>query len=256
MNNMIKEITSTENKIYKQTKKLLNRSERNKTKLFIAEGQRIVEDSVNAGVAEYLFISENYAGVDYDLPVYRVSDKMFAALSDTETTQGIIAVCKMADYNMEEIDCDTLLVCDGVSDPGNLGTLIRTAECSGVGGVVLLKGTVDPYSPKVVRSTMGSIFRVPVYFAQIQDLKDHLADYAIVATVLDGSKDLYDIEFPEKTAVVVGNEAHGVSNEVVDMAQIRTLIPMCGNSESLNASVAGSVVMYEIFRQKRLKSGY
>lgn len=250
---MIKEITSTENKLYKQTKKLLNRSERNKTKLFIAEGQRIVEDAVAANVAEYIFVSENYDGIVYDLPTYKVSNKMFAALSDTETTQGIIAVCRMVDYNMEEIDCDTLLVCDGVSDPGNLGTLIRTAECSGVGGAVLLKGTVDPYSPKVVRSTMGSIFRVPVYFADVDALDKHLTDYSIVATVLDGSKDLYDIEFPEKTAVVVGNEAHGVSKEVADMAQIRTLIPMCGNSESLNASVAGSVVMYEIFRQKRLK---
>ena len=250
---MIKEITSTENKIYKQTKKLLSRSERNKTKLFIAEGQRIVEDAVSANVAEYIFVSDNYSGTEYDLPVYKVSDKMFAALSDTETTQGIIAVCRMTDYNIEETACDTLLVCDGVSDPGNLGTLIRTAECSGVGGVVLLKGTVDPYSPKVVRSTMGSVFRVPLYFAQVQDLATHLSDYDIVATVLDGSKDLYDIEFPEKTAVVVGNEAHGVSKEVADMAQIRTLIPMCGNSESLNASVAGSIVMYEILRQKRLK---
>ena len=125
---MIKEITSTENKIYKQTKKLLNRSERNKTKLFIAEGQRIVEDAVSANVAEYIFVSDNYSGTEYDLPVYKVSDKMFAALSDTETTQGIIAVCRMTDYNIEETACDTLLVCDGVSDPGNLGTLIRTAE--------------------------------------------------------------------------------------------------------------------------------
>lgn len=250
---MIKEITSTENKIYKQTKKLLNRSERYKAKLFMAEGQRIVEDAVNAGIAEYIFVSQNYKGVEYDLPVYRVSDKMFSALSDTETTQGILAVCKMVYYNIEEINCDTLLVCDGVSDPGNMGTLIRTAECSGVGGVILLKGSVDPYSPKVVRSTMGSIFRLPVYFAQADDLNKHLKEYAIVATVLDGSVDLYDIKFPEKTAVVVGNEAHGVSKKVADMAKIRTLIPMCGNSESLNASVAGSIVMYEILRQKRIK---
>lgn len=250
---MIKEITSTENKIYKQTKKLLNRSERYKAKLFMAEGQRIVEDAVIAGIAEYIFVSQNYNGVEYDLPVYRVSDKMFSALSDTETTQGILAVCKMVYYNMEEINCDTLLICDGVSDPGNMGTLIRTAECSGVGGVILLKGSVDPYSPKVVRSTMGSIFRLPVYFAQADDLNKHLKEYAIVATVLDGSVDLYDIKFPEKTAVVVGNEAHGVSKEVADMAKIRTLIPMCGNSESLNASVAGSIVMYEILRQKRIK---
>lgn len=253
MNDMIKEITSTENKIYKQTKKLLNRAERSKTKLFIAEGQRIVEDAVSAAVAEYIFVSQNYGGKEYNLPTYRVSEKMFSALSDTETTQGILAVCKMTDYTMDKIDCNTLLVCDGVSDPGNLGTLIRTAECSGVGGVILLKGTVDPYSPKVVRSTMGSVFRVPVYFAAVSDLAEYLSDYSIVATVLDGSSDLYNIEFPKKVAVVVGNEARGVSREVASMAQIRALIPMCGNAESLNASVAGSIVMYEILRQKRLK---
>lgn len=248
---MIKEITSTENKLYKQTKKLLNRAERLKTKLFIAEGQRITEDAVKSNSAEYIFVSQNYLGMDYGLPTYRVSDKMFSALSDTQTTQGIIAVCKMSHYDIEDISCDTILVCDGVSDPGNLGTLIRTAECSGVGGVVILKGTADPYSPKVVRSTMGSIFRMPLYFAQAEDLKKSLEDYSIVATVLDGSKNLYDIKFPKKAAVVVGNEAHGVSCEVADMADIRTLIPMCGESESLNASVAGSIVMYEIFRQKR-----
>lgn len=250
---MIKEITSSENKIYKQTRKLLNRSERYKTSLFVAEGQRIVEDAVAANAVEYIFVSQNYDGTVYDLPTYRVSDKMFKDLSDTETTQGILAVCRMGVYNIEEITCDTLLVSDGVSDPGNLGTLIRTAECSGVGGVVLLKGTVDPYSPKVVRSTMGSIFRVPLYFAQVQDIEQALKEYSVVATVLDGSKDLYDVDFPEKVAVVVGNEAHGVSKEVADLSQIRVLIPMCGQSESLNASVAGSVVMYEIFRQKRLK---
>ena len=250
---IIKDITSTENKIYKQTKKLLNRSERNKTKLFIAEGQRIVEDAVLSGAVEYIFISDSYDGADYKLPVYRVSGKMFSALSDTETSQGILAVCKMADSDLATIDGDTILVCDGVSDPGNLGTLIRTAECSGVSGVVLLKGTVDPYSPKVVRSTMGSIFRMPLYFAQLEDVSEKLSKYALVAMVLDGSRDLYDIDFPKKTAVIVGNEAHGICKELADIAQIRALIPMCGNSESLNASVAGSVVMYEIFRQKRLK---
>lgn len=250
---MIKDITSTENKIYKQTKKLLNRSERYKTKMYIAEGQRIVDDAVNAGVVQYLFVSQGYTGGEYDLPTYRVNEKLFTALSDTETTQGIIAVCKMKDYNINNIAGDTLLVSDGVSDPGNLGTLIRTAECSGVCGIVLLKGTVDPYSPKVVRSTMGSVFRIPLYFAEVQDIRQHLGDYSLIATMLDGAVDLYDITFPRKTAVVVGNEAHGVSEEIADMSQIRTLIPMCGKAESLNASVAGSVVMYEILRQKRLK---
>ena len=162
---MIKEITSADNKIYKQAKKLLSRSERYKTGLYMAEGRRIVQDAVEAGVVSHIFVSADYDGDIYDVDTYRISDRMFAALSDTETTQGIIAVCKMKSYDLADIDGETLLVSDGVSDPGNLGTLIRTAECAGVTGAVLLKGTVDPYSPKVVRSTMGSVFRLPIYFA-------------------------------------------------------------------------------------------
>lgn len=247
---MIKEITSADNKIYKQAKKLLSRSERYKTGLYIAEGRRIVQDAVEAEAVSHIFVSADYEGEMYDVDTYRISDRMFVALSDTETTQGIIAVCKMKSYNLADINGDTLLVSDGVSDPGNLGTLIRTAECAGVTGIVLLKGTVDPYSPKVVRSTMGSVFRLPIYFAVAEDVKKHLSDYNLAVTVLDGSENLYDITFKGKTAVVVGNEAHGVSPELIQMADIRLRIPMCGNAESLNASVAGSVVMYEIYRQK------
>lgn len=247
---MIKEITSTDNKIYKQAKKLLNRAERYKTGLFLAEGRRIVEDAVLSGAASHIFVSENYDGEMYSLPTYKIGEKMFSALSDTETTQGIIAVCSMKKHELSKISGDTVLVSDGVSDPGNLGTLIRTAECCGVGGVVLLKGTVDPYSPKVVRSTMGSVFRVPLYFAQSDELYIYMKDYNFAVTMLDGSTELFDIKFPQKTAVVVGNEAHGVSDELAKMASVRVFIPMCGNAESLNAAVAGSVVMYEIFRQK------
>lgn len=248
---MIKEISSSENKVFKNTKKLLLRSERYKTGKFIAEGARLAEDAFLSKSAEYIIVSNSYGGEIYDLPAYRISDKMFSALSDTKTTQGIIAVCTMVQSNISAISGDTLLVCDAVSDPGNLGTLIRTAECSGVSGVVLLKGTVDPYSPKVVRSAMGSLFRMPIYFSQIGEVKEKLAGYSLVTTQLDGSSDLYETVFPQKTAVVVGNEAHGISSELSGLSDLRVRIPMLGNAESLNAAVAGSVVMYEIFRQKR-----
>lgn len=247
---MIKEITSADNKIYKQAKKLLSRNERYKTGLFMAEGRRIVEDAVASEAVSHIFVSANYEGELYDIDTYRISERMFAALSDTETTQGIIAVCRMKSYDISQISGETLLVSDGVSDPGNLGTLIRTAECAGVSGVVLLKGTVDPYSPKVVRSTMGSVFRLPIYFAAAKDVKKYLSEYNLAVTVLEGSESLYDITFDGKTAVVVGNEAHGVSREIIQIADIRLRIPMCGNAESLNAAAAGSVVMYEIYRQK------
>ena len=250
---MVKEITSLENKVYKQTKKLLSRADRQKQGRYIAEGKRLVADAVSAGDAEYIFVSRSYKGELYDIDTYIIDDKMFGALSETTTTQGIVAVCKMRPRDIDELCGDTLLIADNVSDPGNLGTLIRTAECSGVDGVVLTKGTVDPYSPKVVRSAMGSIFRMPIYFTDADELKEKLSGYTLVSTLLDGSTDLYETQFPKKTAVVVGNEAHGVSDEVAKMSDIRIKIPMLGGAESLNAAVAGSVVMYEIFRQKNTK---
>ncbi len=250
---MINEIKSTENKIYKQAKKLSQRSERYKTGLFIAEGRRIVEDAVLSKSVNMLFVSSNYNyPVPDDITTYKITDKMFSALSDTCNSQGIIAVCKMPEFNIKDVKGDTLLVCDGVSDPGNMGTLIRTAECSGASGVVVLKGATDPFSPKVVRSTMGSIFRVPVYFAEATDIPKYLKDYNIVVTVLDGSTDLYQTKLSGKIAVVVGNEGDGISQEVIKQSNVRVRIPMEGSAESLNASVAGSLVLYEIYRQKNL----
>ena len=244
--------------MYKQAKKLLGKNERYKTGLFMAEGRRIVEDAVLSKNAEYIFVSENYSGETYGLPTYILTGSMFSGLSDTKTSQGIIAVCKMTPADMGSLQGDMILVCDGVSDPGNLGTLIRTAECSGADGVLILKGTVDPYSPKVVRSTMGSIFRMPLYFADKDEVKN-LKGYKIAVTTLDGSENLYECNLTEKIAVVVGNEAHGADRKLIDCADIKIKIPMQGRAESLNASVAGSVVMYEAYRQKyeeaRGKSG-
>ena len=248
----MKFITSTDNKIYKQTKKLLLKSERDKTGLFIAEGRRIAEEAVQCGVAEYIVVSESFGNFEADIPLYSVTDKMFSAVSETETTQGILAVCKYEKKRIGDIKGHTLIICDKVSDPGNLGTVIRTAEASGVSGILLLKGTVDPYSPKVVRSTMGSIFRMPLYFCEIKDLQN-LSEYDIVATVLNAKESLYEAEFGKNNAIVIGNEAHGVSDEVIKMSKKLIKIPMEGKSESLNASVAGAVVMYEFLRRRGVK---
>lgn len=250
---MITKITSKDNKIYKQAKKLLGKSERYKTGLFLAEGKRIVSDAVSSKAAEYIFVSEDFSGEDFGLPTYVLNNSMFSELSDTKTSQGIIAVCRM---NFADINCisgDLILVCDGVSDPGNLGTLIRTAECSGADGVIILKGSVDPFSPKVVRSTMGSVFRIPMYFID-GGVKEYLDEYKIAVTVLDGSKNLYECDLSGKIAVVVGNEAYGVGYELVKCSDIKIKIPMSGNAESLNVSVAGSVVMYEAYRQKHINT--
>lgn len=248
----MKVISSKDNKIYRQTKKLLLKSERDKTGLFIAEGRRITEEAVQNGVAQYVIVSEGFGDFECNVPVYSVNDKMFSFLSETQTSQGILAVCKFEKRCIDEVSGHTLIICDRLSDPGNLGTVIRTAEASGISGIILLKGTVDPYSPKVVRSTMGSIFRMPLYFCEIKDLQK-LSKYDIVATVINAKESLYDADFGKNNAIVIGNEAYGVSDEVINMAKKLIKIPMVGKSESLNASVAGAVVMYEFLRRRGLK---
>ncbi len=247
----MKFITSSENKTYKEIKKLSQHSHRERQGLFIAEGERIVRDAMQGGFVRQIIISEDYKGeISEQFEVFCFSNKLFNSLSDTKTTQGIAAVCEIKRY----LACDLLgglvVICDGVADPGNLGTIIRTAECAGAGGVFLLEGCADPYNPKTVRSTMGSIFRVPVCYIEADELS-LFKDYDVAAAVLDGSKDLYDIKFNAKTAVIIGSEAHGVSARVSEYANIRLKIPMQGGAESLNASVAAGIIMYEIFRQTR-----
>jgi len=247
----MKLITSSENKIYKETKKLLLHSGRTRQGLFIAEGERIVADALKSGSVRHLIINEEYKGkAEEQTEAYCFSKKLFEGVSDTKTTQGILAVCEMKDYKPEDLLGGMIVICDGVADPGNLGTIIRTAECTGAGGVFLLGGCADPYNPKTVRSTMGSIFRIPVCRIETEGLS-LLKDYDIAAAVLDGSKDLYDVSFDKKTAIIIGSEAHGVSGTAADYANLRLKIPMCGSAESLNASVAAGVIMYEVFRQTR-----
>ena len=252
---MMQHITSSENKYYKALKKLHSRSERYKQRRFLAEGQRIAADAVGSGAAEGLVYAQSYTGQVYtDLPGCRLPDRLFAALAETETPQGILAVCTMKNHRLQDVSGDTLVISDGISDPGNLGTLIRAAECSGASGVVLLKGTVDPYSPKTVRSTMGSIFRIPLYFCEAGDLK-LLGDYQLASLVLDGSVSLFDAPFAPKTAVVIGSEANGVSREVAALSALRVRIPMRGAAESLNAGVSGGIVLYELYRRKLKEQG-
>lgn len=249
---MIKYITSPENKIYKETKKLLMRSQRMKQGLFIAEGERIVRDALESNCVEYVIINDKYDKIESEMqteiPVYKLTDKLFESISDTKTTQGIAAVCRINKPQNDDIKGEMLMICDGVSDPGNIGTIIRTAECAGASGVILMGNCADPYNPKTVRSTMGSIFRIPIYDFETDDLS-RLTEYDIVAAMLKNSDDLYDMSFGKKTAVIVGNEAHGVSDAVAQYAGRRVRIPMKDGAESLNAAVAAGLIMYEVYRQ-------
>ena len=276
-------ISSKDNKKIKYIRSLLEKGNiRKKNHQFVVEGIKLVDEALEYGkvlevvCAESLYnelISGDLSGnrllaendknitnyVKKGSSLLVVSDTVFKSMSETKTPQGILAVTEMPDYRLldkgflEQAYTKNgkikLLVLEDTADPGNLGTIMRTAEAAGVTGVIMGKGTVDIFNPKVVRSTMGSIFRLP--FAYVEDLKETIKELktqgiSFYATHLKGEKSYKDIKYSDKSAILVGNEARGLSYDVADLADTYVLIPMQGKVESLNAAVAAALMMYEV----------
>lgn len=276
-------ISSKDNKRIKYIRSLLEKGNiRKKNHQFVVEGIKLVDEALEYGkvlkvvCAESLYnelISGDLSGNrllaenDKNITSYVkkgssllvVSDTVFKSMSETKTPQGILAVAEMPDYRLldkgflEQAYTKNgkikLFVLEDTADPGNLGTIMRTAEAAGVTGVIMGKGTVDIFNPKAVRSTMGSIFRLP--FAYAEDLKETIQKLktqgiSFYATHLKGEKSYKDIKYSDMSAILVGNEARGLSDEVADLADTYVLIPMQGKVESLNAAVAAALMMYEV----------
>ena len=276
-------ISSKDNKKIKYIRSLLEKgSIRKKSKTFVVEGIKLTDEALECGkVVEIVCAKSLYDEIisgdlsgnrllaenDKNITNYVkkrssllvVSDTVFKSMSETKTPQGILAVVEMPDYGLldkgflEQAYTKNgkikLLVLEDTADPGNLGTIMRTAEAAGVTGVIMGKGTVDIFNPKVVRSTMGSIFRLP--FAYVEDLKETIQELkkqgiSFYATHLKGKKSYKDIKYSDRSAILVGNEARGLSDEVADLADTYVLIPMQGKVESLNAAVAAALMMYEV----------
>lgn len=185
-----------------------------------------------------------------------VSDSLFEKISDTCTPQGILCVVEQFHYNMKEMlqkENPLLLVLENIQDPGNLGTMLRTGEGAGVDGVIMSRDTVDLYNPKVIRSTMGSIYRVP--FVYVQNLGETVADLkkagiCVYAAHLKGKQWHTGPSYRKGSAFLIGNEGNGLKEETAGMADAYIRIPMEGKVESLNAAVAAAVLMYEAQRQR------
>ncbi len=179
-----------------------------------------------------------------------VAEKVFNTITDVINPQGIMAIVekpKLEEINYSE---SNFLLLDNIQDPGNLGTILRTADSLDMKQIIVSKGTADAYNLKVVRSTMGAIFRVKIIEVQslnkiVKEMKKH--KIKVYATDLQTDKSIYDVDY-EKSAIVIGNEANGVSKEVLEEASQRIKIPMLGKTESLNAAVATSIILYETFR--------
>ncbi len=249
-------ITSNQNKRIKNIQALKSKSKlRKETHFFIVEGIKMVMEAAALCLLTEAYMTEemakNIAEEDLGCECFCVSDKLMKEISDTETPQGILAVCKEATHPpLEEIMARPrlrLLILEDVRDPGNLGTMIRTSEAAGIDAVIMSKGTADMYSPKVIRSTMGSIFRVPCFYTD--DLHEVLKSLKAVGIVtyaahLKGEKFHNEIEYPAKCGVIIGNEANGITEETASLAGELIKIPMEGKVESLNAAIAAAIMMY------------
>ena len=254
---MEKFISSRDNKIIKLLNSLQKKSGRVKHSLYIAEGKRLcneafvwAKDKIEFTVVSDTFYKYNNADLT-GTDIYILPDDLFSKISDTETPQGILCVLKYDLTTSAYSVSDNILILDGVSEPGNMGTILRTAEAMGFTDIYIAKGSADIYCPKVIRSTMGAIFRLNFHFVDNYDFIDNLKNdgYKIITTALHNSIDLEKTTVYSKNAIVIGNEANGVSAEIMDKSDVITRIEMAGNAESLNAAVAAGIVMYKFSKR-------
>ena len=256
-------ITSTSNPRIKNLVLLGKKANARKEQgVFLAEGRKMTEEAPKEWIRE-LYVSESYLlekenakrlrGMEYEV----LSDHVMKAAADTQTPQGILAVVSMPRWDFSgftEKNGGSYLFLEDIQDPGNLGTMLRSGEAAGITAVIASGGTVDLYNPKTIRSTMGSIYRVPFFVAE--DFKKTLINVKergikLYAAHLKGDR-LYDEpDYRQKCGFLIGNEGKGLTEETVGLADEYIKIPMEGNVESLNAAIAASILMYEVNRQKR-----
>lgn len=257
-------ISSKDNEIIKNIRKLKEKKYRDIEGNYLIEGIKLVKEAIteNADIKQIVICEEclNSGELDKDtlyeiakFNIIYVTKKVFDILTDVKTPQGIIAVIgkknvsELVDYAQ-----DIIIALDDIQDPGNLGTILRTVDSANLNQIILSKGSADPYNPKVVRSTMGAIFRVNIIEAD--NLKEKLLeaqenDFKIMVTSLNTKNSIYDVDFNKKV-IVIGNEANGVSAQIQEIADEKVKIPMLGKTESLNASVAAGIMIYEYVRRK------
>ena len=257
-------ISSKDNEQIKYIKKLKDKKFRDETNEYIVEGIKLVREAIEEAVnIKTIVVCEDCEYTEsfeqsllYEIAKYNciyVTKKLFLSITDVINPQGILAVVEKGD-SIDKIDYkeDIILALDGIQDPGNLGTILRTVDSVNLKQIIISSKTADPYNPKVVRSTMGAIFRVNII--RSENLQETIKEiqknkFKVVVTSLQTKESLYDIKLNKK-AIVIGNEANGVSKEIVEAADKKIKIPMLGKTESLNASVATGVILYEYVRQK------
>ena len=257
----MREIRSKDNKIWKRCEQLTMRKYRDRSGLYLIEGENLLDEAIRNHVRiETVLVREDCQKA---LPpeaadkAFLLDAKLFDKLAQTVTSQGILAVVAKAEVRKEDfigLPGSNFIVLDRLQDPGNIGTILRTADAAGYRLAILMKGTADVYAPKVVRAATGSLFRMPVVsMASTEELVEftRAAGKKLTATCLDAQRCYYDEDLTHDIALVIGNEGSGVAPALIESSELRIKIPMQGNIESLNAAVAAGVLMYEAMRGRR-----
>ncbi len=260
-------ISSKENQFIKHIKKLKDKKYRDINNEYLIEGIKLIKEAIQekAKIKQIVICDEceKIEAIPKDLMyeiakhecIY-VTKKLFETLTNVVEPQGILAIIGKSDPKQEiNYNEDIIVALDDIQDPGNLGTILRTVDSIGLTQIIISKGTADVFNPKVIRSSMGAIFRVKVI--ESEDLKQTLLEikkhkFELLVTSLQTKKSVYDIKYKKKI-IVIGNEANGVSKEIQELSDYKIKIPMLGKTESLNASVATGIILYEYVRQKLLK---
>ena len=255
-------ITAASNQRVKNLVNLIQKAKaRREQDVFITEGvkmfleadvDKIKEVYVSESFFEKGIAKEKLEQCNYEI----LSDDLFKKVSDTQTPQGILCVVKQYHYNLEDLfqrENPVFLILEDIQDPGNLGTMVRTAEGAGVDGIIMTKGTVDIYNPKTIRSTMGSVYRMPFFYTEgLLEVMKQLQErnVKLYAAHLKGEQFYHQMDFRGATAFLIGNEGNGLKEETAKAADVYMKIPMEGKVESLNAAVASVILMYEAARQR------
>ena len=257
-------ITAASNQKVKNLVNLIQKSKaRKEQNVFITEGIKMFQEADEAKIKE-VYVSESF----YKRCVERekiercnfeiLSDDLFKKVSDTQTPQGILCVMEQYHYTLEDLfqkEQPLFLILEDIQDPGNLGTMVRTAEGAGVDGIIMTKGTVDIYNPKTIRSTMGSVYRMPFTYTEnlLEVMKElQKRNVKLYAAHLKGKQYYHQLDFKCGTAFLIGNEGNGLKDETANAADVYLKIPMEGKVESLNAEVASVILMYEAARQRSI----
>ena len=255
-------ITSASNQKIKNLINIIQKSKaRREQDVFITEGVKMFQEAPMDKIVE-VYVAESF----YETGTARekiqqcgyeiLSDELFKKVSDTQTPQGILCVMKQYHYELEDLfqkENPLFLILEDIQDPGNLGTMVRTAEGAGVDGIIMTKGTVDIYNPKTIRSTMGSVYRMPfIYTDDLLGVMKQLQEKEVklYAAHLKGNQFYHQLDYKGATAFLIGNEGNGLKDETADAADVYMKIPMEGKVESLNAAVASVILMYEAARQR------